>query len=306
VDPPASTAAAPPATPPRADPGGAPVDDDVAAALAGLGARAIAAVRITGLPSARSDKAAFRVTLADGRVVKVRRLTRAAKAERYAGLARALGSERLAPILAVAGRVCVEAWIDGAPLAALPASPARLAAAADLLGSLHATQALGGRSVRGRRATTRLVARAERQLGKLAAAGRLAPPAAAALARALRRGAPPHAATGLTHHDVCAENLVEDAAGRVIAVDNEGLRLDFLDFDLARTWARWPMPEPEWRAFAARYAAWRGEPPDPAAQPFWRIAAILKSAHLRSARAPDHAGVPLRRLAQLLDALERR
>jgi len=159
--------------------------------------------------------------------------------------------------------------------------------------------------VRGHRATARLLARAERQLGKLAAAGLLAPALAAELARALRHSAPPRAATGVTHHDFCAENLVEDAGSRVIAVDNEGLRLGFLDFDLARTWSRWPMPEEDWNAFLARYASWREEPPDPTAAPFWRIAAILKSAHLRTSRATARADVPLRRLEELIAALDR-
>lgn len=279
---------------------GAVVDDDVAAALAALGARAVEAVRITGLPSSRSDRATFRVALDDGRTVKVRRLTRAAKAERYAGLVRALACDRLSPILAVADRVCVEAWIEGASLAERPARAA-LEAAADLLGSLHATQALGSRRVAGRAATARALQRAERQLGTLAARGSLPPATAATLARILRRTAPARARTGVTHNDFCAENLVEDAQGRVIAVDNEGLRPGFLDFDLARTWARWPMPAADWQAFVARYARWRGEPPDAAAAPFWRIAAIAKSAHLRTRRETAGPDVPLRRLRELAE-----
>jgi hypothetical protein len=277
------------------------VDDDVAAALAALGARAIDAVRITALPSSRSDRATFRVTLDDGRVVKARRLTRAAKAERYVGLARALACERLSPILAVADRVCIEAWIEGDRLAERPARE-RLDAAADLLGALHATHALEGRRVAGRVATASVLQRAERQLGLLAARGALAPPVAAALARILRRAAPARARTGVTHNDFCAENLIEDAQGRLFAVDNEGLRRGFLDFDLARTWARWPMPETDWNAFLARYARWRDEPVAAAAAPFWRIAAIAKSAHLRTRRETAGPDVPLRRLEELAQA----
>ena len=295
------------AVPAAALPGAEPipfgVDDDVAATLALLDARASTVIRITGLPSAGSDRATFRIALDDGRVVKARRLRRAAKAERFAGLVRALACERLAPVLAVQGRICIEGWIEGVPLSALPVRPERLPAAADLLGALHATRTLRGRWVHGRRSTERLRHRSERRLGKLAVAGLLAPAEAAALVRALRRHAPDRADTGITHNDLCPENLVEDARGRVIAVDNEGLRIGFLDLDLARTWSRWPMPEADWTAFLARYGTWRQAPAAPAATPFWRIAAIVKSAHLRSARAPAHAGVPLRRLEELLAQL---
>lgn len=289
-----------PTAPPPGSASRAIVDADVAAALAALGAHASATVPITGLPSSRSDHATFRVTLDDGRVVKVRRLSRAAKAQRFVGLVRELASAQLAAILAHEGRVCVETWIEGVPLGELPRCPARLGAAADLLGTLHATRSLQGRRVARRGAPVRVLQRAERQLGRLAAAAVLAPARATELARVLRRSVPARAPIGVIHGDFCAENLVEDGNGRLIAVDNESLRLDFLDFDLARTWARWPMPDPDWDAFLARYARWRAAPVDDAATPFWRAAAIVKSLHLRTARRTAQADAPLRRLAELL------
>lgn len=292
-----------PTAPSPGSAGRAIVDADVAAVLAGIGARATGAVRITGLPSSRSDHATFRVTLDDGRVVKTRRLSRAGKARRFVGLARGLASAQLAPILAHEGRICVEGWIDGVPLSALPPCGERLRAAADLLGALHATRRLQGRRVARRGAPARVLQRAERQLGRLAAAAVLTPARAAELARVLRSATPARAPIGLIHGDFCAENLVEDARGRLVAVDNESLRLDFLDFDLARTWARWPMPDPDWDAFLARYARWRGEPVDAAAAPFWRAAAIVKSLHLRTARRTALRDAPLRRLDELLAGL---
>ena len=45
---------------------------------------------------------------------------------------------RMPRVLALRGRHLLEAWVDGTTVAELPLTSARLDAAADLLGSLHA------------------------------------------------------------------------------------------------------------------------------------------------------------------------
>lgn len=275
-----------------------PIDADVAAVLAGLGLRAAAATRITGLPSRRSDHATFRVVLDDGRVLKVRRMSRAARATRFARHVRRLAHARLPAVLAVDGRVVVETWIEGTSLRALPLSPERLAQAADVLGAFHAT----GRDDapgHGRAPTRTVLRRARRHLGHLAALGALDPGATNALLDTVERFAPADAPCGLTHNDLCAANVVEDAHGRLFVVDNEGLRRGFFGFDLARTWYRWPMPPTAWTAFLERYAVWRDPGEEVAAAPFWRIAAVARSARLRLARESPRAAVPVGTLRAL-------
>ena len=91
---------------------------------------------------------------------------------------------------------------------------------------------------------------------------------------------------------------MEDRAGGLHVVDNAGMRIGFLDYDLARAWYRWSMPNGAWRAFLACYAD--GDAFDPAAPaPFWRLAAVIRSAHFRVVRATPAADVPLRRLRAL-------
>jgi aminoglycoside phosphotransferase (APT) family kinase protein len=281
------------------------LEEDIAAALELLGVGATHATRITGLPSRASDRATFRITLADGRVVKARRLRRPEKARRFGRLLRALAHPRLPAMLVLEGRVTIEEWVAGACLSELPPDPERLLQAADLLGSLHATRMLRTRRLHVRSRTGAIVRRAERQLAKLASESAITRPEARALLRALHRFAPAEAVLGLTHNDFCAENLVEDPDGRLIAVDNEGLRTGFLDFDLARTWYRWPMPEADWRLFLGRYATWRDPAPGVARAPFWRIAAVVKSAHLRISRHTARTETPIRRLRELLADLDR-
>lgn len=278
------------------------VGEDVVAALTTLGADPVDAVRITGLPAERTDRATFRIRLADGRIVKARRFRRAAKAERFARIVRALSHDRLQPPLLVAGRVSIEAWVDGTPLSALPCSDDHLEQAADLLGSIHAARATLGGGTHSRR-TSALVASTRRRIADLEARGALTRPQMSALLHAMQQFAPSTAEVGLTHNDLCAENLVQDARGRLLLVDNEGLRHGFLDYDLARTWYRWPMREPDWQAFTGRYQSWRAHPLDAERRPFWRIAAVVKSAHLRAARGTADATVPIDRLRVLLAGL---
>jgi phosphotransferase family enzyme len=269
---------------------------DILAALARIDGEPIDADTITGLPAARTDRATFRIVLQDGRVVKARRMRRARKADRFARIIRALAHESLPAPLLVDGRVTIEAWIDGAIVATLPLDHERLMRAADLLASIHVPD---GARPRGR-APSDVVASTRRRLANLAARGALARDEVRDALHLLQRLAPPAADLGITHNDFCAENLVEMPGGRLVVVDNEGLRQGFLDYDVARTWYRWSMSDAQWGAFVARYRSWRtGGIPDDHAR-FWRMAAVVKSAHLRAARDTADAFVPIERLRALL------
>jgi aminoglycoside phosphotransferase (APT) family kinase protein len=276
--------------------GAVKLDDDIAAALRALRMTPRSARRVTGTPAARSDRAAFRVVLTDGRTVKARRLSRAAVARRYVALARSLRALPLPAILARSGRITIETWISGTPLDALACTPGRARAAGALLAAIHRTGARHGPPS----APTRpFLDDLLRRLDALARLDALRPAEIRALGRALAVHRPSRARTGLTHNDFCAENLVEDGDGRMYVVDNGGLRPGFLDFDLARAWYRWPMSATGRRAFLTGYGGWRRDPEGGRARVFWRVAAIVRSAHFRVVRATRDVDVPLRRLRAL-------
>jgi hypothetical protein len=266
---------------------------DIVGALARIGGTPIDAEPITGLPAAGSDRATFRIVLQDGRVVKARRLRRARKAERYARIVRALAHESVPAPLLIDGRIALEAWVDGAIVATLPPDDGRLARAADLLGSIHGVRP-------SRRATSAIVGSTRRRLANLAGRGALARDEVGAALHLLQELAPATADVGITHNDFCAENLIEAPGGRLVLVDNEGLRRGFLDYDVARTWYRWPMADGAWHAFVARYRSWRADAFADDHARFWRMAAVVKSAHLRAARRTADAVAPIERLRALL------
>jgi aminoglycoside phosphotransferase (APT) family kinase protein len=233
----------------------------------------------------------------------VRYYARPTKVRQAAALRVGLADDRLPKILLVSGRVVVEEWIDGVSLQHLPPSESRLSQAADLLGALHATRAVGRLRLPLWRRVRPLLRRAERHLARLVAAGAVCDAERRLIACSLARFAPEHAWAGVTHDDFCAENLVEDPSGRVLAVDNEHMGIGFLEFDLARTWYRWPMSVEAWERFQDRYSSWRG-PVDREKAPFWRLAAVLSGAYVRLLRLGGaRIEAPLGKLRELVTNL---
>jgi hypothetical protein len=273
--------------------------EEEAEALRTLGVAAAEVHDVGVFRSSPRRRRTLRVVTADGTSLKVRYYTRPRKVRTAAALRIGLADDRLPKILLVGRRVVVEEWVDGISLQHLPLSEARLTQAADLLGALHATLAVGHRRLPVSRRVRPLLRRAERHLARLVAAGVVHDAERRLIARSLARFAPEHALAGVTHDDFCAENLVEDRCGRVLAVDNEHMRIGFLAFDLARTWSRWPMPVEAWERFQDRYCSWCG-PVDREMVPFWRVAAVLSSAYVRLTRLDGaRLEAPLDKLREL-------
>jgi thiamine kinase-like enzyme len=94
----------------------------------------------------------------------------------------------------------------------------------------------------------------------------------------LRAGLPSRSARGPVHGDLCAENLVVTPDGRIVSIDNERVRIDFLDYDLARTFVRWPMSDSLRERFERRYTTWGRSVPEAREVSAWRVCAAVKSA----------------------------
>ncbi len=272
--------------------------DDIVSVLETVGLSPKAVEPITALPSLASRRATFRITLADGRLVKVRRMKGAAEARRFTSTMRAVSHDRLPNILAASGRVVVEEWVNGTSLSKLPLSQHRLEQAADLLGSLHATTSLDGQRLLESQSTGAIRRRVERQLASVENKGAITRTERQQLLEMLDAFAPKRAIVGLTHNDLCAENLVEDGEGRLHAIDNENMKLSFLEFDIARTWYRWSLSEADWKSFLRRYEKWSAAPIAQSTT-FWRIAAVAKSADLRAQRTPN-SDVPIGKLREII------
>jgi Ser/Thr protein kinase RdoA (MazF antagonist) len=243
----------------------------------------------------------YLVVVRGGAQVKIRFGRRAVMAARAAALSTALADGRVPPPLARAGRVTAEAWFPGPDLASFPLADRHLAAAADLLASLHRFPGPAGERLPRLQSAGPIHGRAERQLADLVGAGVVARPDGRSL-RAILGGLPDRSPWGLTHRDYCGENLVWRSDDTVVSVDHETLGRGFIEYDVARTWYRWSLSNPARRRFGRAYRAAVGsDPPAEAELRAWRAAAAVKGTHLRHRRGLD-AGRGLAALRAVLDA----
>ena len=270
----------------------------VAEAIDLLGSAVVAAQPITALIVPGSSRFALRLWLADGRVVKLRRPKRPEKAARAWSHVQRLRDPPFPRLLVRTREILVEEWIDGASLGRASPAATELAAAGRLLARLHRTP-LGDPAVARRKAPADLARATIARLAVLCERRLLADAVAERLTDAARRYAPAAARIALTHNDLCGENLVIDATGTLRVIDNETIDVGFVDYDLARTWYRWRLDAAAWASFVAAYVEAGGAKPVARRLPFWRIAAVAKSAVVRAAAAPADLEVALSRLREL-------
>lgn len=248
---------------------------------------------------------AFRLDLAGGRRLKARLFPTSLQAARVSRLLQGRGAKDLPRPMRRAGRVLVVEFVKGESLdrllsKAAPGVELRQARAAGaLLARLHsgaAAPVVGPRPAYYR-------ARMRRTVRALARAGLLGTEHARCLARL---EAPPTARAGVTHGDLCPENLVRMPSGRLRAIDEERLAVRPLAFDLARTVTRWPLGPALEAALLDGYTAGGGNAKGyNARRTFWVAAALATSADHRLLRHAGALAVPvagLRRLAATLCA----
>jgi len=256
----------------------APPAADVLGLLAELGLEPRSFTLIGGYPRWDAGRVTYRVDLADGSTVKVRRVVKPARPTRAAALVRTLADPRLPAPLALSGRVSVERWVDGIPLDRFMVRSTHLCAAAELLADLHGRRSLPDRRFVRTGGVAPLRSRTFERLDRLHAEGLLDKREHHALGACVERDLPARAARGVVHGDLCPANLVVTPAGALVSIDNERVRITFLDHDLARTWTRWPMTPEEEHTLESRYREQGGSLPAQPAQFAWRVCTTVKSA----------------------------
>lgn len=276
---------------------------DIAWAAGELGSPVVSASPVSPLRGRGRPLGAFRLELSDARLIKLRRMPdaeRAEELERLLGTLAALGFPR---VLARRGRLLILEWIPGAPFAAEPETPARIVQAAQLLGSIHRTPSFAGQRLPDERPSTTERDRFDQQLSALVRAGRLTERQVDSFRRIARERIPARALHGFTHGDFAPENLVLDASGAVRVVDNEAVQLGILDLDLARVWSRWPMPPASWGRFLVAYGSASGRSCRDDDLAGWKLRTLVVSAWYRSAFRLEGADAAVAKLCQFGNSL---
>jgi hypothetical protein len=259
----------------------AALGDDLASLLAELPVRIESVTPVTSLAARNSRRASFRIALDDGTALKGRRFDSRFEAERFFRLTRHLALPQIPAATAQRGTAAIEPWVEGTKLAEAAIGPDECRGLGALLSTVHVAPAPAGSE------HDIEVARAERQNRLAANLDRLAETRCidGAFADRIRRGAgpmPAESTIGLIHGDFCPENFVRTESGRIIAVDNETLRFEALDYDLARTWYRWRMDGAQARAFLDGYRSKRPSDAFLRHFPYWAICALVDSIVFRA------------------------
>jgi thiamine kinase-like enzyme len=279
------------------------LDERVAAALVRWGVRARNWTRISRHRGGPDTRVAYRLELGDGRALKARCCADEATARDIWQIHRHLSIPGLARLYARDGPVLLEEWVEGTPLPRADATPEHVVAAATILARLHGVELIGAAVARSMTAAERL-AQARRDLALLAERGALPPGQVRTMRGVLGRLDPGVANIGVIHRDFCAENMVRGPDGRLCVIDNEGLAMGPLAYDLGRVWCRWPMPPAAWGLFLETYAAQRAQVLPDSGLVAWKLAATARSAALCLASDPGRLPEPLARLRELSEALE--
>ena len=255
--------------------------EDLAWASSELGCPIAEVVPVSPLRGREMPRAAFRLRLADGRQLKLRRLRSPERAAELARLTERLRELGIPQVVLLRGAALAVEWLEGTPMREAPGSADRIEEAARLLGRIHATPAFDGLSLPVLRSTAAELLAMQEELATLVREGRLASDTAERLEAAARELDPGRSLHGVVHGDFCFENLVIDGDSRLRVVDNEGIEVASLALDLARVWSRWPMPEPAWDRFLAAYRSAGGSHAEAEDLLVWKIRTLVRSAWYR-------------------------
>ena len=270
------------------------IGPDLAALLQERRLTVVTAQPVTTWPS-DGRPSAFRLELDDGSVVKARQ---------FPAVQRALMVERILQMrfpgfpqpIARHGCAMLLPWVDGDVLASLDFIPLDVMHRCGAnLGALHQQDVSGWPDVAVRQAD-QLLARLKGDTTILVEAGELETDAAAEAHALASEYFPGEASTGIIHNDFCPENMVLDASGTPVCVDNATLTFGPHDYDLARTWYRWPMSPGESEAFLCGYETHRSRASFERHFVFWSICML-------TATAANRMRVGLGDRARSLDAL---
>jgi aminoglycoside phosphotransferase (APT) family kinase protein len=208
---------------------------------------------LTTLASPCLRRGAYKVTYEDGSVFKGRCFERAVEADRVSTLSRFLDPNHFPAVLEVNGKGAVIEWVDGHPLNHGNFNREHIEMAAGIQAALAVTPLPSAFSSTPHCQSGFWKRLFESRVHFLFNTGIITTPQAAKLLETTREWTPPSIAVGLTHGDLCVENILIDGNGNLFVIDLETLSVTAIAYDLARTLYRWPMTPDERAVYLAAY-----------------------------------------------------
>jgi Ser/Thr protein kinase RdoA (MazF antagonist) len=206
------------------------------------------------------------ITTADRRLIKGIQFNTEGDRIRVEGLLEVLGPSHFPSIIASTGSALLTEWVAGEPLDATRLTSEQLRSVGEIQGWVHSHPFGPAKAKASSRKLIiglhRLVLRRVLTIGE-----------ASALGLAAKREKPSTADRSVIHRDFAPDNLVLTPEGGFKVIDIETLTPGFCEFDLARTWLRWPMLPAEFNTYLEGYSRYRS--PEQFLRSFWFWAATV-------------------------------
>lgn len=257
---------------------------------------------IEELPSLAPDDlrtASIRIDFADGRTLKGCRTPTPAHALRIVDLCESFSPGLIAGVYRRRGRVLLEQWVEGESLEESVPSLIDVQIAGELLGKIHSMESHGADPPYLPTVAQRLE-RVRTDLDRLCIRSLLSETQSEVAEALCASSTPETYSTGIIHGDFGPHSVVNDGT-RLIAIGHARLGIEALDFDLARTWYRWPMTPDQQIAFLDGYGTQRDAGSFQKHFCFWAISVLTRSA---ISHVSQHTGCEDRSLNRLRSILE--
>jgi thiamine kinase-like enzyme len=254
-------------------------------------------------------RGSFRLRFADGRVFKGRRFGSVDQAKRVQNLWKYLSPRNFPEVVAFYRSAMLIKWIEGESMTSTRSTPEVLRRCGDLHGSVHAINIseeeirLYSPETKPESLKTAQVFR--KQVCELERLGALEKAQCKLLMELVESNTPKRFSYGLVCGDFCEENLLINSSGNIYVIDNEKLAIDAYDYDLARTWYRWPMNPDQRMAYYDGYTRHRTHESFRAHFLYWVIKVLMRSAILRLQASTQASSVPIQRLQTLLKNVQK-
>ena len=255
---------------------------------------------LSGLGYPGYEPHSFRLLFADGRILKGRRFGNASRAAAVEYVSQFLNHEGFPKVLARARSGLLIEWIDGKPVDLTGHEPELLKRCGALQGFMHSISVPRDSPWPPRDTIQTWHSNLRTDLDFLAERRVLDKDESRRAYEIAAEYAPDRYEIGFVHRDFCPENLIVRPSGDLCAIDNETLAIDSYDYDLGRTWYRWPMTPLEQQHYLEGYERYRSPKDFLTHFSFWGIAAVVKAAVFRLEKHPAAAAVPIARLRSLL------
>jgi len=275
------------------------VCEDLLVLLARRKAQLLEAHDLTTLPSGSSARRSFRLDFENGEVLKSRCFESVGDAKRVEKILGLLNPEHFPRMVRRRGCAMLLQWIEGASVASKDWNSESLRR----IGSLHAQIHMipVSRFLRALSPTlSGWLIRLDHYLSQLHDIGAINDSDVSSAQRIIRSRRPERLSVGIVHKDLCAENIVTSPDGEIWVVDNETLSVDSPDYDLTRTFYRWPMDASQTEAYLQGYSCHRSTTEFLTFKMFWTLAVLAESALFRILRNTEMKDHPLSLLQDLL------